>query len=326
MPAGRRPGGLRPERRFPLFHPALIMIFFAAVLTVSLLSYHPLILSISLVGAALSLSFYLGLRVLGQSILWLFPMAGIVIVFNLFFNRRGATELFALETFQLSFTLESLLFGFSIALMMLAVLLWFRLYQELMTSDRFLHLCTPLAPNLALSISMVQRWIPLTRQRWQEMRDARRMQNAHAAIPASKGYKYRSLAQSLSALMSWSMENAVQAADSMQARGYGQRERPLEEMKLGAVVRKEVTVGRVRRTSFRSFPLRRSDLFLSVGFVTLAAVAGTSVFLSTRELMFFPVFWGAEELSVFALLSTLFLVFFPLLIEGGEHLRWKFFR
>ncbi|MCL2437874.1 MAG: energy-coupling factor transporter transmembrane protein EcfT [Coriobacteriia bacterium] len=312
MPAGRTYRRHRLKRRFLLLHPGVMMAFFVGVIVVTLLSYHPLILGLSFVFAAASVIYYLGVKVLGRSLMRLGPMTAIVVVFNTVFNRRGATELFTTEHLQMTFTLESLLFGLSIALMLTAVILWFRLYQELMTSDRFLYLFAPIAPTFALSVTMVQRWIPLTKYRWQQIRDAHKP-SRFAAI--------RSLTHSLSALMSWSMEDAIQAADSMQARGYSKSSSSNygknNQGKGAHDTRKR------RRSSFRYFPFTTYDAIALTVVILLAVTAGLAVFFSARELAFFPVYRGVEYLSATALIAVTLLMFFPLLLEGGEQLRWR---
>ena len=338
---GRR-GDFQLERRFALVHPATMMAFFASAVVLTLLSYHPLILGLSFVLAAVSVALYLGLKTLWQSLLWLIPMAAIVVLFNTLFNRRGATELVTVG--QYTFTFESLLFGLCIAMMLAAVILWFRLYQEFMTSDRFLYLFAPLAPTMALSIAMVQRWIPLTKYRWQQIRSANKMmsgagvENVHTKDESQAHAKrqpslktFRSLTRSLSALMSWSMEDAIEAADSMQARGYdsGRSEYCKDNGDSGnGNGSSSVDDGcqnkgkRKRRSSFRSYRLTTHD-GISLAIITkLALAAGLGIFLSTRELAFFPIFRGAENLPLPALIAATLIMLYPLFIEGKEQLRW----
>ncbi|MCL2680601.1 MAG: energy-coupling factor transporter transmembrane protein EcfT [Coriobacteriia bacterium] len=322
MVAGN-PANIALARRFSLLHPAVTLVFFAGVLLLTLLSYHPAILLLSLVCAALNVCLYLGPARLLATSKWLLPMMLIVVLFNLLLNRRGATELFALGNH--SFTSESLTFGIAIALMLAAVMLWFLLYQQFMTSDRFLYLFAPLAPTTALTISMVQRWIPLTKYRFEQIRSAQKMggesdqrfttlgdqsdQREPAAATTSWyrcGRKIRLLLRCLSALMSWSMEDAIQAADSMQARGYGS---------------KDAAQRPAKRSSFRSYRLTTGDRLILAALIVLVVVAALTLFVTTRDLAFFPIFRGAQQLSHFALVASALLMSFPLLVEGGQYLR-----
>jgi len=291
-------------QRFSLLHPGVMMLFFVAVLVVTLISYHPLLLLLSLVLAAAGVALYLGSRSLLQTFAWLIPSAVIVVGFNVLFNRRGATELATLQFFGSSFTFtqESLFFGASIALMLAAIMLWFRLYQHFMTSDRFLYLAAPVMPTTALATAMVQRWIPLTKYRWQQIRRAQKSLQIDSG--KRRRDQYRALTQSLSALMSWSMEDAIEAADSMQARGYRSKKEH-------------------RRTSFRAYRFTSTDAAATALIATLFAIATVTIFATTRDLAFFPVFRGADLLSPVGLAATLALMAFPLLIEGKEKLTWS---
>ena len=339
------------EHRFSLLHPGVLTLFFASVIVITLLSYHPAILGLSFVAAAVGAVRYLGLQVFVRLLAWLIPMAGIVLLFNTLFNRRGATELFTLyptlpELFgqqvqqqqQITFTLESLLFGLCIALMLAAIILWFRLYQEFITTDKFLYLFAPLAPTMALSVAMVQRWIPLTHYRWQQIRTAQKALNPD--VLHDKGHQgsrsnrhkqsrlgsYRSLTRSLSTLMSWSMEDAIQTADSMQARGYSSyssygnySDHSNSRSHRGSSSHSSLddhsnpNKKPPRRTSFRSFRFSVQDR-ISLGLIAAPALyAALSIFLSTRELAFFPVFRGADDLSPFALIAAALVMLYPVL-------------
>jgi len=306
------------ESRFSLLHPGVLMTFFVSTIVLTLLSYHPALLGLSFVLAAASLLRYIGIKTLLQILSWLIPMAGIVVLFNLLFNRRGATELLTIQPTifgqqqHLTFTLESLLFGLSIALMFAAIILWLRLYQEFMTSDRLLFLLAPFVPTIALSLSMVQRWIPLTKYRWQQIADAQAALNGKGnsistATKTTTRARYRSFAKSMSALMSWSMEDAIVAADSMQARGYSS------------------APSASKRTSFRSYRFTVCDTVSLIFIVATALFAGIGIFASTRELAFFPIVRGIEAISPFALVAMAAVMLFPLalsaLFTGKEQLR-----
>lgn len=296
--------------RFSLLHPAVMLLFFAGVILLTLLSYHPAILGLSAGLAILNICLYMGIARLWQLLQWVIPMALVVILFNMLFNHRGATELLSIG--QWTFTLESLFFGASIALMLTAIMFWFRLYSQFMTSDRFLYLFAPIVPTIALSVAMVQRWIPLTKQRFVQIRNAQKMLN-----PKARGV--RPLTQALSSLMSWSMEDAIQTADSMQARGYSGRYGDRYE---GKYENGDDTKSAVRRSSFRSYHLTMRDICMLIAFGMLIVMGTASLFITTREFGFFPVVYGTEQLSGIALFAAAVLMSFPLVLEGGQQLRW----
>lgn len=300
-------------RRFALLHPAVMMVFFIAVIVVSLISYHPLVLMLSFALAALSVGFYLGFAALMRTFAWLLPMAIVVVAFNVLLNRRGATELTTVNlsswfaesqpnwiptmiTQDYTFTAESLIYGSCIAVMLMTVVLWFCLYQKFMTSDRFLYLVAPIAPTLALSVAMVQRWMMLVGERWTAIRNAEKMMSDKQRAVVGFKARYQALVSSFSALMSWSMEDAIVAADSMQARGYNSSER--------------------KRSSFRSYRFSVTDLILLALIVFLTLGAGVGILITTRSLAFFPVIRGTNQLSILAVLAALILMLMPLLLEA----------
>jgi len=329
------------------------MAFFVSVILITLISYHPAVLGLSFALAAASVIRYLGVKTAIQSLTWLLPMAAIVVVFNLVFNRRGATELLTLRLAQqyYTFTVESLIFGLSIALMLLAIVLWFRFYQEFMTADRFLYLFAPLAPTMALSITMVQRWIPLTKQRWQQIRTAQKAMPSYCTVaseqalsplqsqhtvreqegsatktpPATSRFlpqkiktrlkAYRALTRSLSALMSWSMEDAIQTADSMQARGYSGHSDTPSNTSPSPPKQQSKKAKLPRRTSFRSFRFTAQDRISLVLITPLALTAGFGIFFSTRTLAFFPIYQRADELSLTAFIAAALLMLYPIALS-----------
>jgi len=260
----------------------------------------------------------------------------LVIILNTVFNQRGATELFRIG--QRSFTKESLIFGLCIATMLAAVMLWFRLYQELITTDRFLYLFSPLAPTLALSITMVLRWIPLTRHRYEQLKAAQSMQkqsggnSVHSAEglarrdrgtvlcpanqtnrwdtePSPVPRKFRSQLRVVSALMSWSMEDAIEAADSMQARGYGH----------GGDAS---TTDAPQRTSFRFYRFTTGDTTSLIYLATTALVGTITLLVSTRTLAFFPTVRNVGTITPLTLLAIAALMTYPLILEGKEQAQW----
>lgn len=139
---------------------------------------------------------------------------------NPLFNHRGVTMLFLL--FDQWFTLEAVCYGLVSAASLSAVIFWFSCYQTVMTSDKFLFLFGKLAPNVALLITMTLGLLPRLHERSAQIRTAQTL-----LAPEKKRLLPRLQAanRNLSALLTWSMENAVQTADSMKARGYGVRRR-----------------------------------------------------------------------------------------------------
>ena len=112
-----------------------------------------------------------------------------------------------------------MLYGLSAGGMLAAVLLWFTTYQAVMTSDKFVYLFGRAIPALSLVLSMTLRFVPKFRAQLRAVQQARQFAgNSEKNGPIQK---VRTSVENFSILVTWSLENAVETADSMRARGYG---------------------------------------------------------------------------------------------------------
>lgn len=143
-------------------------------------------------------------------------MAAIV---NPAFNHEGATLLIYLPTGN-PLTLESIWYGLAAAAMLAAVVLWFSCYTEVMTSDKFVYLFGRLIPSLSLVLSMTLRFVPRFKAQLHVISEAQ----SCVGRDVSEGSIIRRIKNAvtiLSILVTWSLENAIETADSMKSRGYG---------------------------------------------------------------------------------------------------------
>jgi len=252
------------------------------------------ILSMGSLAFALINACFLGKgREVGRSILTMLPLLLFMTLFNTLTNHRGLTVLFTL--FGQPFTLEALINGFSSGCMVLATVAWFGIYGHLMTSDRFLCLFGRILPSGALMISMTLRLLPETLRRGKALGDA------HKGMPRdpelSSRQKRSGALRRLTALMSWAMEDSLQTADSMNARGHG----------------------RGKRTHLILHPFRLRD-GIALGLLVLAGGAALWGMLGWPA-AFYPRYAGAAV--PWPLLVAQALVYcFPLLAEGREVLLW----
>lgn len=230
-------------RSFKDYNPIAVFLFFLGVIVPSMFIMDPVLLCISL-GGACALHFTLNGRS-GFKGFWLFPvvvLAGLIL--NPLFNHNGATVLFVLNNNPV--TAEAAMYGLTMGIMISGVLLWFRSFTQIMTSDKLLYIFGAVSPKLALILSMVLRYIPLFRRQITKTNQAQKAMGLYKeenTIDKLKGGM-----RIFSVMVTWALENGVITADSMTARGYG--------------------VG--RRSQFALFKWRKSDkIFL---LVTLACV------------------------------------------------------
>ena len=210
---------MKNKDAFSSCHPIINFLFFTLVLLFSMCLMHPAYLAISLTGA-LTYDIYLkGRKAVRFAVMGLFPMAAIAALVNPAFNHEGQTILTYLPSGN-PLTLESMLYGAAAAVMLASVILWFSGYNEVMTSDKFVYLFGRVIPALSLVLSMALRFIPKLRAQMQAVSEAQ----ACIGRDTKNGSVLRRVGNAVkifSIVVTWSLENAIETADSMRSRGYG---------------------------------------------------------------------------------------------------------
>lgn len=282
---------------FHIYHPAVVFAYLAAALVFAMLSFHPVHVAISVFAGAVYALYLQGWhrfrKVLAHaSLLWL-----LIALINPIFSSGGATVLFYL--FGRVVTREALFYGMATGGMLMAVLLWMSCYRSLISNEKFLFLFGKAFPALSLMLCMVFRFLPVTRER------ARQIRMAQKGLGLEQGGWRRRLFRGLrvlSVLMSWTMENSIETADSMKARGYG----------------------RPGRTSYSPFVWHRHDtLFLPL---LLGLIALNLVLILQGSFDYFPLLQGSLRPSLYGLRYGAYALFLglPLLLETRETIRWSF--
>ncbi|HZK24369.1 MAG TPA: energy-coupling factor transporter transmembrane protein EcfT, partial [Oscillospiraceae bacterium] len=117
-------------------HPSLLLLYFFSALVFSMLTLNPAYLLVSFI-AALSLNIFLdGAAKTLQSFRYFIPIHLLIVLANALFSGNGLTVLFYLGNRPV--TLESIIYGFAAGIMLLTILLWFRAYQEVASSDQLM--------------------------------------------------------------------------------------------------------------------------------------------------------------------------------------------
>jgi energy-coupling factor transport system permease protein len=215
--------------------------------------------------------------------------------------HNGQTILFVLNNHPI--TGEATLWGFSSSCLILSVLLRFRLFSDIMTSDRLLYVLSFLSAKAALVLSMALRYIPLLRTQWKKIADAEKgmgLCREDSLVEKIRGSLHR-----FSVLAGWSLENGIITADSMEARGYG--------------------VG--KRSRFALFQFSFSDiLFLILTllffFLTLIALISGAFSFQYYPALSFP---KRGFLFYAGLISYFMLAFLPIFTQGVQQLQWKYY-
>lgn len=207
------------EIGFKGYHPVANLIFFLSVVVFGMLFKHPVTLAVCFAAAVVYYIRLCGRTAMKSVFAFLLPMLLAVAIINGLFSHYGETPLLPLPDGN-SMTLESLVYGFVLGLMTVTVIMWLFCYNEVVTADKFMFVFGRFLPSAALVISMALRFMPMYKNRLKIIAEAQR--------GIGKDYRTGSLIQKIknggkiiSILITWSLENAVETADSMKARGYG---------------------------------------------------------------------------------------------------------
>lgn len=204
-------------------HPLVNFLYFGLVIGFSMFFMHPSCLFISLFSAVCYYISLRGKKAAAFIVRCALPVMTAAAVVNPAFNHQGRTVLCYLPTGN-PLTLESILYGAAAAVMLVSVLIWFACYTEVMTSDKFVYLFGRIIPALSLVISMTLRFVPKFKAQFARVREAQTAVG-HDMSEGSAVHRIRCAVTCFSAMVTWSLENAIETADSMKGRGWGLRGR-----------------------------------------------------------------------------------------------------
>ncbi|MDR2611041.1 MAG: energy-coupling factor transporter transmembrane protein EcfT [Clostridiales Family XIII bacterium] len=285
---------------FSGYHPLINMLYFVQVIAYSMLFLHPVCLGVSFL-CAFAYSVELnGRRALRFALVFMLPMLIFAALINPAFNHRGVTILTYLPSGN-PLTLESLVYGFVAALMIITVIAWFSCYNAVMTSDKFVYLFGRIIPALSLVLSMALRLVPRFRAQITVIADAQRCVGRDVSS-GSLLRRARHGIKILSIMVTWALENAIETADSMKSRGYGLP----------------------GRTAFSIFRFDRRDRSALIFLLFCAAYIITGAAIGGLKFIYYPIITGAwtpYSVSLFAVYAVLCAL--PLAINRQADMTWR---
>ena len=204
---------------FSKYHPLVNFLYFAMVISFSMMLNHPIAQGISFICALAYAIQADGTKAVKFTLKWCAPMFLLTAFINPAFSHEGITVLLYFPNGN-PLTLESLLYGLSAGLMLATVLIWFLNFNRVITSDKFIYLFGRIVPALSLVLSMTLRFIPKFKNQLKSVMDAQR--SIGRDISRGSLWQRTKIATTvLSIMVTWSLENAIDTADSMKSRGYG---------------------------------------------------------------------------------------------------------
>lgn len=284
---------------FSTLHPVLNFLYFAGVITLTMLSMHPVLLLISLV-CGLLYALYLGGAKTLKFCLYLLSVFLLIALVNPLFNPAGQTVLFRLSGRPV--TWESLLYGLCSAAAFAAVLIWFSCCNTVMTSDKSLFIFGRILPSVSLILAMIFRLVPRYRRQTAAIA---RAQKGIGKDPAagSLAARVKSALAVFSMLFTWALESAIDTADSMRSRGYGTG----------------------RRTHFACYRFDKRDALFGACMLLLFAVMVSGAVMGAYGARYFPGLQIApvtpSRMPPYAACGLFFLL--PMLLNIKEDLKWR---
>ena len=286
---------------FSRYHPLVNFMYFALVLSFSMVFMHPVCLAVSLL-CALAYSVYLNRRkAVSFSLKYMLPALILTALINPLFNHAGVTILGYFRSGN-PLTLESIIYGAAAAVMLVTVISWFSCFNVVITSDKFVYLFGRAVPAMSLILAMSLRLAPRFKAQARAISNAQRcvgrdISSGNIIRRAGSGMKI------ISILVTWALEDAIDTADSMKGRGYGLP----------------------GRTAFSIYRFDKRDAMTMLGLLVCGAYIIAGALLGGLRFRYFPMVAGATT-GLFA--YSLFFAYFamcivPVVLNIVEDRKWK---
>lgn len=286
---------------FSKLHPTVNFLFFAFVLALSMFIMNPICLALSLVCAFVNAVYLNGIKTVKLCLKFILPISLLIILINPVFNHQGVT-IIAYFPWDNPLTLESIVYGAASSALLSAVVLWFSVFNSVITSDKIVYLFGRIIPSLSLVLSMSLRFVPKFSAQLKNVRNAQRCIGRDVS-DGSAVSRIKNGIRIISIMLSWSMENAIETADSMKSRGFGLK----------------------GRTAYSIYKFDRRDLVMLIIVALLGVSVSVSAIMGVIDFTYYPSIKGSltdvPSLIVFFLYGILMLI--PTILNIGEGIKWK---
>ncbi|WP_302626135.1 energy-coupling factor transporter transmembrane component T [uncultured Eubacterium sp.] len=278
---------------FSRFHPLVNIVFYIMVLGITMFQMQMGLVIISCV-CSVTYCVYLKREKSIKFCVMAFSVFIFSCIINPLFSHKGATLLFYLFTGN-PVTLESIVYGIFASLIIVAMLFWFSTFNVVMSEDKILALIGKVMPGVALLLTMIFRFVPkFTRQ----SREIAMTQKALHGKPNKWINKMRNGAYNFSITITWALENSVETADSMTARGYG------------------VT----KRTSYNHYKIEKRDVVVILWMAVLFVILCGALFRGEINTFYYPYIRVKGNIIVYIIYFTLCVM--PIIINIKEDIKW----
>lgn len=285
---------------FASFHPAINFFWFMAVIFIGIFFPHPVMQVIAVVAATVYSFITLGKKSAAKFFGGMMLLLIFGTLFNPLFNHYGVTILGYFPNGN-PITLESIVYGFVLTVTLVTSMLWFSSFTKVMTTDKFIYLFGRVIPSMSLILSMVFRFVPLFMNQIHKISNGQKcvgrdVSNGNVLERARHGIRIFSI------MVTWALENAIDTADSMRARGYGLR----------------------GRTAFSIFRFDKRDAVLTAVCLAVLALLLTGLSMGCGFVQYDPKFKIAEltPMAIVTWASYAILCFVPVVVDLVDAWTW----
>lgn len=284
-------GSPRTDVAFGQSHPVVAAVYFAAVIGIGTLVTQPVFVAISVAGALLFGTCLQGALSTARRLRWQLPMVALVCLANPLFSHSGATVVATLG--PVTVRLEALAYGLCMGGSLVSMLQWVSDAACVLTEDRLLELSGSRLPVVSTMVSMAIQLVPQLRRRYgvvSSTRSACTCAQAPAvegpAVAPGKGASRMGYVNVSTVLMAWAMEDSVERADAMRARGW----------EVGGP-----------RSRYRLQTLRVRDVVLATAVGSLALACALLAWVAQSQWSFYPTmpalvpWWGYAPYAALSL-------------------------
>jgi len=286
---------------FKTYHPIVNLTYFVFVIIFSCLFLHPVFLCVSFVCSVSYSIITGGRRTLKFISIYILLFIALTTIINPIFNHAGITVICYFPSGN-PLTAEAIVYGFAMGIMLASVICFFASYNKVMTSDKFIYLFGRIMPSLSLVFSMVLRFVPNFKKQFINVSNGQKclgndVTGGKIVRRAKSGLKI------LSAMISWSLENAIETADSMKSRGYGLP----------------------NRTAYSEYVFDKRDGTILTIILALGIYVFAGHFFNVTYYMYVPYVKIGEltPYSISVVLAYFVLCCVPIIIECWEAWKWK---
>lgn len=282
-------------------HPFVMFFYYVCIGFFAMFFNHPVfLLAGCLAMIAVNLS-HGGGNALKQWAPMMIGMTLLIILINPFINSRGTHVFFYFRGKQV--TLEATLYGIVTSMSLVMILLLFISLNIVLNGNKLLFIFSRILPKTAFLVMLSIRFVPLLKRRLTEIQDVQRLKGL-TIRQGTVRHRAKNAMSMLQVLLSWSLEEAIETADSMKARGYGSG----------------------KRSPYIPYRITRSDRWRLVFLAALAMICTAGGLLGYGRIIIYPALGTLHlyplDWLVFA--GMLMIALFPLYAEGKEQMKWVY--